>query len=111
MIRASSLFLIVCIACLGCVRSPGGVSPSNIPLQQDGYRVLGPVEAADCKFNLLGIIPISGGNNLNDAVDEAMNERNGADALINISVETVGKYFILWSQGCTIVRATAVTIK
>jgi hypothetical protein len=30
--------------------------------------------------------------------------------LIDITVEAVSKYFILWSHGCTVVRATAVSV-
>jgi hypothetical protein len=59
---------------------------------------------------LLGCIPISGGNQLSDALDEAQGDRAGADALIDITVEAVSKYFILWSHGCTVVRATAVSV-
>jgi hypothetical protein len=69
-----------------------------------------PDSAADCEYNLLGFIPISGGNQLSDALDEAQGDRAGADALIDITVEAVSKYFILWSHGCTVVRATAVSV-
>jgi len=111
MIRTSILLLLgIALLSVGCIRSPGGVAPSNIPLDQGGYKVLGNVSAADCKYNLLGLIPISGGNQTSDALDEAQGDIAGADALIDITVESVGKYFILWSQGCTIVRATAVSV-
>lgn len=111
MIRTSILTLLgVTLLSVGCVRAPGGMAPSNIPLDQGGYKVLGQVSAADCKYNLLGLIPISGGNQLSDALDEAQGDIAGADALIDITVEAVSKYFILWSQGCTVVRATAVSV-
>lgn len=111
MIRALTLVLIACILAPGCFRSPGGVAASNIPLEQDGYRVLGPVNASDCKYNLLGFIPISGGNQTQDAIDEALGDRPGADAMVNITVEGVNKFFILWSQKRTDVRGLAVSIK
>ena len=95
---------------LGCGRSPGGVAPSNIPLDQGKYRELGPVSASDCKVNLLGSIPVSGGNQLSDALDEAQSDRDGADALVDITIERVAQYWILWSSDCTIVRATAVSV-
>ena len=108
------LLLAALIFCLlgatACVRTPGGVAPSNIPLSPGGYTELGPVEAQDCKINLLGIIPISSSNYLYDAVDEAMQERSGTDALVNITVDRVFKFFILWSEACTEVRATAVRL-
>lgn len=98
------------LAIFGCTRSPGGIAPSNIPLSQDGYTVLGPVEGSDCKVNLLGLIPISGGNHIADAMRRARAKQDGADALVDISVDRAIKYFILWSQVCTEVRATAVSV-
>ena len=111
MIRLIGLCVILGVAALGCFRSPGGVAPSNIPLSQDGYTVLGPVKASDCKYNLLGLIPVSGGNQAADAIKEALGDEPGADAMINITLEGVSKYFILWSQACTDVRGTAVRVK
>ena len=103
-----ALFLVVFAA--GCTRSPGGIAASNIPVPANGYVTIGPVSASDCKINLLGIIPISGSNYLADAMAEALREESNADALINISVDRVFKFFILWSQTCTEVRATAIRI-
>lgn len=98
------------LATFGCTRSPGGIAPSNIPLSQGGYTVLGHVEAGDCKVNLLGLIPVSGGNHIADAMRKALAKKEGADALVDISVDRAMKYFILWSQVCTEVRATAVSV-
>lgn len=99
------------ILAFGCARSPGGTAPSNIPLSQDGYTPLGRVAASDCKVNLLGIIPVSGGNHVADATRKALAKQPGAEALVDISVDRVVKYFILWSQVCTEVRATAVSVR
>ncbi len=94
----------------GCTRLPGGIAPSNIPLPPDGYTRLRDVKASDCKVNLLGLIPVSGSNRIADAMDEALDEVEGADALVDITVERVTMYFILWSQTCTEVRGTAVDV-
>lgn len=104
------LAAILSILSAGCARSPGGVSASNIPLSQGGYTPLGRVAASDCKVNLFGILPVSGGNHVADATQKALAQRPGAEALVDISVDRVGKYFILWSQTCTEVRATAVSV-
>jgi hypothetical protein len=93
-----------------CTRMPGGIAPSNIPLSPGGYTELGPVEAQDCKVNLLLFIPVSGANNLPDAVKRALGRRPGTDALVNITVDRVTKFFILWTQTCTQVFATAVRL-
>ncbi|MEZ4282548.1 MAG: hypothetical protein R3F21_23345 [Myxococcota bacterium] len=110
--RLESKLLVVAIvlATFGCTRSPGGIAPSNIPLEQGGYNVLGPVQASDCKVNLFGLLPVSGGNHIADAMRKAQAKRPGTDALIDISVDRAMKFFILWSQVCTEVRATAVDI-
>ena len=94
---------------LGCSRSPGGVAASNIPLQPGSYTTIGHVTADDCKVNLLGILPISGANYIEDAMNEAL-QKSGGHALVNISIERVTKFFILWSETCTEVRGTAVRL-
>lgn len=109
--RCALLSVAFAFVLTGCVRSPGGVASSNIPLSQDGYTVLGLVAASDCKVNLFGVIPVSGGNHVADAMNKALGQIPGADALVNISVDRVSKFFILWLQTCTEVRATAVNVK
>ena len=104
------LFLWLVLIGTGCARIPGGVAPSNIPLEQGGYVAIGPVSASDCKVNLFGIIPVSGSNRVADAVYSALRKESGADALINISIDLSSKFFILWSQTCTEIHATAVRL-
>lgn len=108
LVVASLVFLLFSTA--GCARSPGGVAPSNIPLESGGYTTIGPVSASDCKVNLLGILPVSGGNQIADAMRSALRKESNADALVNISIDHVWKYFILWSSSCTEIRATAVRV-
>ena len=108
-IRLLGTFLALLLLLSGCTRTPGGIAPSNIPLEQGGYSIIGPVSASDCKINLLGLIPVSSGNSLSGALKKAKRQR-GAQALIEIKVDFSVKYFILWSQACTEVRAIAVTI-
>ena len=111
MARGIALTLVIGLALVGCVRTPGGVAPSNIPLEPGSFTPLGRVEAQDCKVDLFGIIPISGGNHVSDAVEKALSKRAGTDALVGISVDHVSKWFLLWSQSCTEVRATAVSVR
>ena len=102
--------LAVLLFATACVRAPGGVAPSNIPITPNAYTILGPVAGSSCKVNLLMILPVSGSNYTQDAVQDAMAKRPGANALIDISVDRVAKIFILWSSVCTEVRATAVKL-
>jgi len=108
-VRFLLLSLSLALFTLGCARMPGGVAASNIPLEPGGYTPIGRVSASDCKINLFGLIPISGGNRLDQAMDAAI-AKKGAHALVDIAVDYSQKYFILWSQACTEVRATAVSI-
>ncbi len=102
--------LVLVLLTVGCTRNPGGVAASNIPLAPGGYTELGRVSASDCKVNLFGILPISGANYIADAIRNALAKVSGADALIDISIDRSFKFFILWSQTCTEVRATAVRV-
>ena len=102
--------LVLLLGAAGCARYPGGIAASNIPIDPGHYVPLGDVEASDCNVNLLGLLPVSGGNHTADAVKNAMGERPGTDALVNITVDRVFKFFILWSETCTEVRATAVAL-
>lgn len=107
----SILFALLLLAfAAGCTRSPGGVAPSNIPLAPGGYTEIGRAKGSDCKVNLLGILPLSGGNRLDQALEKAVRDGNG-DALVNITVDRNSKFFILWSQTCTIVYGTAVRLQ
>ncbi len=109
--RLLLLAIVLSVLATGCARSPGGIAPSNIPISQDGYMPLGLVAASDCKINLFGLIPVSGGNRIADAKRLALGKISGTDALIDISIDRVAKYFILWSQLCTEVHATAVRLR
>ena len=110
MIRSLTLLFAAALLVSGCLRVPGGVAPSNIPLEQGRYTVLGPVEAQDCKINVLGILPVSGGNQVADAIKRALARSPGADALVGVTIDRVTKFFILWTQTCTEVRAMAVSV-
>jgi hypothetical protein len=95
----------------GCFHHPGGIAPSTKPLAPNGYTVLGKVEGRDCVYHILGIIPVTDGNELKDAVDDAMKKKVYADALVDVTVDAYWQFFILFSRGCTQVYGTAVQSK
>lgn len=99
------------LAATGCAHSTGGVAPSTMPLDPDGYRVLGDVAGQDCVYYILGILPVSGGNETHHAVADALRERPGAIALINVTADTYWQHFIVFARVCTQVRGTAVAPK
>lgn len=107
-IRLWSSMLLVLIS--GCIRSPIALVASTKPLAPDGYAELGPVEETDCIWYLFGILPVTGGNNMQDAIADAIESRHG-DALIQVTAETYFQYFIVVSRYCTIVQGIVVNSK
>jgi hypothetical protein len=94
----------------GCMHTTGGVAPSNVPLAQGGYTVIGPAYGDDCQWALLGLLPLSGGNETRRAVEQAIAETPGTDALVNVSADTFTQFWIILTRHCTEVHATAVKI-
>ena len=95
----------------GCAHQTGGVAPSNIPLTPGSYKELGEVRGTDCVYALLGILPLSGGNETKKAVKDALVQIPGTSALINLTSDSYHQFFILFSRQCTQVDAIAVAPK
>jgi len=93
----------------GCSHTSGGISASTIPLSPDNYYELGKVEGSDCSYALLGLIPLSDGNETKDALHEALKSIPKTKALIEVTSDTYSQFWILWSNTCTQVYGTAVT--
>jgi hypothetical protein len=91
----------------GCVRSPGGVAPSNIPLEGRSYRTLGETSSTDSSIWILGILPVTGSNTIRASLDAAMRKKS-ADALIDITVESYWQFWLLFIRHVTYVRGTAI---
>lgn len=91
----------------GCAIIPGGVAPSNTPINGRNYTELGYAKEIDSRTYLLGLLPISGPNTIRDAIQKAIDSKSG-DALINITVETYGQYWILWSRVATRVEGNVI---
>jgi len=105
---ARALLPVIVISLLaGCIQAPGGIAPSNLPLEGRSYRVLGETKATDSAIRLFGILPISGSNHIRSALDAAI-RREGGDALINITVEAYVQNFIIFVRFVTAVHGTAI---
>jgi hypothetical protein len=50
---------------------------------------------------LFAFIPLSGGNELKDAVADAMKKKPYADAIIEVMVDGYWQWWILFGRGCT----------
>lgn len=94
----------------GCAMVPGGVAPSNTPLEGRAYTVIGPVKKTDSRIYLLGFLPVSGANTIRDAIDESIRARKG-DAMINITVEAYSQYWFLFSRYVTRVEGDVIRFK
>ena len=77
LILTSLITLALSSTLIGWSHISGGIVASNIPLEPGSYRVLGEAVGADCQRKLLGIIPLSGGNETHSDFKDAF-----ADILI-----------------------------
>jgi hypothetical protein len=110
--RITSVLLAALLGLAGCSHYPGGIAPSTIPLAPGGYTVVKEhVKGSDCRVAILGILPVSGGNQTDVAIREAILSAPNANALVNVTADAYTQYWILWSHTCTVVRGTAVTAR
>jgi len=112
MINCFKLFfgLVLSLICIGCACMPGGIAPSNTPLHAKPYTVIGTAEGIDTRYAILGIIPVTDGNSLREAVKDAKGQV-GADALIDITVDGYTQWWILFTRTVTKVDAKGIRFK
>lgn len=103
--------LLATVVTTGCMHQPGGIAPATKPLAPGGYTELGKVRGQDCVYHLLGLIPVTGGNEMRNAIEDALRTKPLADALVEVTVDGYYQYFILFSRACTQVYGTAVELK
>ena len=94
----------------GCAHVPGGIAPSTTPIEGRAYDVLGDVKGTSSRVLLLGLLPISGPNTIQGAVNDAKNQMN-ADALIEVTAEAYNSFWIFWANNTTVVRGKAIRFK
>lgn len=91
----------------GCVMAPGGVASSNTPINGRTYKEVGFADRTDSRVYILGVLPISGANTIRDAINDAIESRDG-DALINVSVESYSQWWILFTRHVTRVQGDVI---
>jgi len=106
-----TLAIISPIILSACSHISGGISASTVPLSPGSYDELGKVEGNDCSYALLGMIPLSDGNETKDALEDALDIIPDTKALVQVTSDTYSQHWILWSNTCTQVYGTAVTFK
>jgi len=97
--------LLICLT--GCAMIPGGVAPSNTPINGRSYTTIGYAEETDSRIYLLGLLPVSGANTTRDAIAEAIDSKHG-DAMIDITVETYAQWWIIFSRFTTRVEGEVI---
>jgi hypothetical protein len=91
----------------GCTMVPGGIAPSNTPINGRTYKVIGPADRTDSRVYLLGMLPLTGANTIRDAVEDAIQSRDG-DALINVSVESYSQWWVILTRHVTRVQGDVI---
>ncbi len=108
-LRWISLGALFCLI-TGCATTPGGLADSNTPLHAKPYTVIGETEGNDSWYALFGIIPITPGNSLRAAIKKAKG-KVGADALIDITVDSYTQFWIVVVRRVTEVHAKGIRFK
>ena len=101
------LLLILGAIVASCTHTPGGIAPSNTPIDGREYIVLGSAVETDSLIRLLGIIPLSDPNDISDAVNEAI-KQHGGDALIDVTIEGYSQWWILFTRDVTEVKGNVI---
>lgn len=104
--------LLLALACTtGCFNMAGGIAPSTTPLGDRDYDVVdADAVGKDCVWRLLEIIPISGGNHADNAIESALRAHR-ADGLIDVTVENYSRHLLIVGLGCTRVKGKAIRFK
>jgi hypothetical protein len=105
-VRGFAVAAVAFVLC-GCAHFPGGIAPSNTPIDGRKYKVIGPASATDSCVRLFCILPISGSNSTRAAVKAAIDSKQ-ADALIDVTVESYTQFWILFSRQVTAVYGKAI---
>ena len=104
---AALLAILVLALEIGCAHMPGGIASSTTPIGNRPYRVVGRARGSDSYVCLLGILPIKGSNSLKEAVHSAV-RAHGADALIEVTVETYTQFWLLFTRRVIKVEGLAI---
>lgn len=109
LVRTSAALLLTALA--SCAHLSGGVSPSTVPMEGRSYDTLGAVEGSSSVVYLFGVLPLSGSNSTRDALQDALAQKPGTDALVEVTADTSAYFYILWTQDVITVEGTAVKFK
>jgi hypothetical protein len=98
------------IAALAAVCScayPLQMLSETVPVDGKPYKVLGWAEARSCSRRVL-FFPVSWGEGLADVYDEALEEHDGTDALIEVTIDREELELLIYASRCTSMRGRAI---
>lgn len=93
-IMLKSLAAGIALACAGCLSRPVQVAASTDPVEAGKYTILGAeVSASDTQVMLCGLTFGAPGSGTRRAIDKALEQAPGADALVRMTLECEEFYF------------------
>lgn len=105
------MLLLALVAISGCTTRIGDLtilSTKNIPAETTIIRE--NVQGKECANIVLLLIPIGTMNpTIDGAIDDALDKVSGADALIDVTIESYAWTAILFTQSCVTVEGTAIS--
>lgn len=105
--RTTSVYIFfVSIILTGCSSKPSSLVASTSPIPP-GIRGTIPTHGSNCQTFFLGLIPLTGSPDSQDALEEAK-ERIDVDVLTDVTIDHGGIYVILFSTDCVRVRGKGV---
>ncbi len=99
---------VAALSIVGCLRTPRAVAASSTPLEGRPYDVIGAAYAQSRQSFILGFIPLQTKGELIQETINTAARKAGGDALIDVSVETQLKEYVLFTTFVTEVRGKAI---
>lgn len=99
----------VALLTVGCTTIPSNYVASSIPVEQGRYTVVAEkVTGTDSQVNILGFGASRIGSSQNRAIDDALRQAPGANALVGMSIDIETKNLLVAMVITTRVTGTAV---
>ena len=91
---------------VSCSSQPSSIIPSTSPIPS-GVRGTIPAYGSDCQIYLLGILPVTGSPDSQQALQKAKKSAD-VDVLTDVTVDHGGGYYLLFGNTCVRVQGMGV---
>lgn len=103
---------VAAVVLTGCMSTPAGYVPSNVPVSQGQYTVVKEnVSGIDSQISILFFSAAKLGSSQRRAVQDALASAPGADALVDMAIDYEIKSFFFGNVRTVRVTGTAVKTK